>query len=311
MFYSRGDMKILLILLISLASFSQEILEVRGENVFISNRDLELTPGKKYIIETQSGPAEIGVYKNSDKSNGYVAKVLSGNINKADYISKVMVKTTKTKTTTRTKYRTVNRNKNFYWGAHLGVNSLSTEIIDTSNNDQVISETDSSLGFQLGLNAQYYFNSKWALNAKISYNSLRTSAETGSGVSRVEEETAISTVTIQPQIKFYPIDQLFVQLGLRAGFFTGFTVNEDQGGVSLPEEDWLDDTFVESNYGARVNKFGLDIPLGVGGSFKLESMIIEPNITFYIPLGPLVEGVQGNPLEVNYTNFAFNIDFLF
>ncbi len=312
-------MKYFIILFLTSNLLAQQIVEVKGENIFISNEALQLSAGKKYKIETQSGTALIGVYKNSDKTNGFVAKVIEGNVNKGDYISKVITSSKTSASSSKkvtSKSYSYNPNKKFRWGVHAGFNSLGVKVVNTTN-DTENPIYDPKLGFQAGLVAAYSLNQKITLNTKLSYFIMRafTDRNLGGGTS-MEDGVELNSFAIEPSAQFYLLDFLNIHAGLRVGFLTRLLKYDEDTSTGVGangfrnEEDWLDEGVAEQR-GFDVQSVGVDIPIGIGARFQSGSVSIEPNFTFYIPVGPLARDLNGTGFEVTYNTFAFNVDFLF
>ncbi len=313
-------MKYLVLLAMMLPAFSQKILKVKDDNVLISNDDIELESGKKYYLETDSGESLIGVYTNGSSDSGYVARILEGDLSEGDRITSHRKKKISGGSMAMGPY------KKFSFGIHAGVNltgtNTSCEDVTAGSCPATDSSTDAGLGFQGGLNLQYHFSQKLALNAKISYNIHKFSSElaTPTGAATTgpfETQGEYSTISFQPTIKYYIMNALFASTGVRVHMPMGFTSKgvDTSNGEIIPNSEvdilGLDDAQLATAGLAKPGMY-LDIPLNIGASFNLGKIKLEPNFTYYFPISAILES---DSTAFNQTaklsSMAFNLDVLF
>jgi len=317
-------LKILICLLLPLTLFSQEVLKKKDDKVMISSVDLELEQGKKYIIQSDSGEAEIGVYKNRSGGN-YVAKVLSGDLNVGDRINSFARKSS---TTTSVSESISSSSSHMYekynFGIHLGANYSGGT--NTSFAGVQVEKHDSGLGFQGGLVFDYNFNSSMTLAMKLSFNVYENTSTEGAvliGGAGSELETRATTISVQPRFKYKFLSNskghkfAYGFLGARIGralSMTGTITNPSTPTTPI-RIDYLDENdpiVLASQIEAEKTLF--DIPLGIGMNFKLNtsanSLIISPNFTYYLQVKDLIRGAApGDGFRV--TTMEFNLDILF
>ncbi len=301
-------MKIFIILLMAIPAFSQKIIKVRGDNILISGDDISLEEGKKYFIETESGEALIGTYTNASTGSGFVAKILEGDVAEGDRISSYRKK----KVGGSSGSSIARSGKPFQFGIFLGANQMSGKTVEQDSGEE-ISSTDAGTGFQGGAIAEYNFSPKVALNTKLGYHVTTTSGELTIGGATFTRNTDLSFVALQPTIKFRFSEMFNVFAGVRAGMAMGFTQNtEDSNGNPVGQEVDLLDEATQTAGNFEVASFGLDIPLGLGVKFNLGNLTVEPNFTYYLPIGASIENNGVTPAqEVLLSNMALNIDVLF
>ncbi len=314
-------MKILILFLLPLTLFSQEILKKKGDKVMISSADIELVQGKKYVVQSDSGEALIGVYKNLSAGN-YVAKVLSGDLNVGDRIDSFARKSSSTYSSSGSSSSSITSSTGkiydpINWGIFWGTNySGGTATDEVTAGEFEETKHDAGLGFQGGVVLDVNFNPSMTFSTKLSFATYRNTVDNFDGLG-TNGEFKTTTISIEPRFKYKFLSNsmghrwAYVFAGARIGKALSAELIATNPLAPAPQKvDLLDDT---QNQGVEVSSILVDLPIGIGANFKLgriNSLILSPNFTYYLQVGNFSEGPGLND-KFKASTMAFNVDLLF
>ncbi len=313
-------MKILILLLLPLSLFSQEVLKKKDDKVMISSTSIDLEQGKKYVIQSNSGEALIGVYKNLSGGN-YVAKILEGDLNVGDSIDSFAKKSTTTYSSSNSITSSTGKiYQPFNFGIHLGGNYSGGTDTEETIGSSVETKFDSGIGFQGGVVFDYNFNPSMSLSTKLSFATYVNTLDNIDGLG-TNQENKSTTISIEPRFKYkFLSDSVGYKLaygftGVRIGKLLSMETIATNPAVASPTKfDFLDDQTAAA-LNTKVADILIDIPIGVGMNFKLKSLtntlVISPNFTYYLQVGDITEHINGSSGGFRVSTMAFNIDVLF